>query len=59
MTSTAGESEPDLRFPDVWSLLPGNTWLYVIIAVFLLIIWLFFPVIFILGLVILILWLTA
>jgi hypothetical protein len=49
----------DQRFPDLWAWLPDKTWLYAIIAGFILIIWLFFPVVFILGLIILILWFTA
>ncbi len=59
MTTDATEAKDEQRFPGLWDWLPEKTWLYAIIFGFIVIIWLFFPLLFILGLVILILWFTA
>ncbi|MDR3563324.1 MAG: hypothetical protein P4N59_18085 [Negativicutes bacterium] len=53
-TTTAAE-----RFPAVFSLLPGGPWLWIGSAVFIIILLLFFPLLFLTGLILLLLWFFA
>lgn len=59
MTTTEAEAEGNERFPDLWEWLPDKMWLYAVIFFYVVFVWLFFPIVFILGLVVFCLWFTA
>lgn len=59
MTSSECNVQDTTRFVELLGWLPDKTWLYVISVVFVFIIWLFFPLLFVFGLILLILWFTA